>query len=161
MCLQRNESPVGTFINSPVSLFYSPKFKVSGFIKKGGIFSFLAFTWNWRHGQIGQGQTDLLSSFWEEKWRGEERGGRRKGRKGEKRVEGRERDREREKVRNRGRWKGPRSSVLSWILPEQSDESLLLPHVGSCEWSINTDNGNGHSKTPPAKRREEKKHYHL
>ena len=61
---------------------------------------------------------------------------------------------EAERERVRGRWKGPRSSLLSWILPKQSAESLLLPHVGSTEWSINTDNGNGHFKMPPAERKE-------
>lgn len=67
---------------------------------------------------------------------------------------GRERKRQRERERVRGRWKGPRSSLLSWIPPKQSAESLLRPHMGSTEWSINTDNGNGHSKMPPAERKE-------
>lgn len=43
---------------------------------------------------MGQGQTDLLSSFWVEKRRGEERGGRKRGREG-----GREKGRERESER--------------------------------------------------------------
>ena len=145
MCLQRNESPVGTFINSPVSFFYSLKYKVSGCIKKGGIFSFLSFTWNWR-------QTDGAGTDWfTQQFLGREVKRRGEGRE-EKREGGRERGRERERVR--GRWKGPRSSLLSWIPPKQSAESLLRPHMGSTEWSINTDNGNGHSKMPPAERKE-------
>ena len=92
MCLQRNESPVGTFINSPVSFFYSLKYKVSGCIKKGGIFSFLSFTWNWR-------QTDGAGTDWfTQQFLGREVERRGEGRE-EKREGGRERGRERERER--------------------------------------------------------------
>lgn len=37
----------------------------------------------------------------------------------------------------KGRWEGTESAPLSWILFKQSAESLLFPHMGNTESSIN------------------------